>query len=251
MNLQLAGKRALVTGASKGIGFACALSFAREGVRPVLVARHQDGLDEAAKRIKATTGMDAETVAIDLAHTGSCEALAGQVGDIDILVNNAGAIPQGDLIEMDERRWRHAWDLKVYGYINLTRAYLPRMKRCRSGVVVNIIGIAGIAHRYAYLCGSTANAALIAFTRAVGAESSRYNVRVFGVNPSLTHTERAQAVLAGQSDTVDALGRLPFGRMMSTDEVANLTVFGCSPLAGYLSGTVIDLDGGQQYASSQ
>jgi 3-oxoacyl-[acyl-carrier protein] reductase len=247
MDLQLRGKRALITGASKGIGYATALSFAREGALPILVARSADGLAKAAASIKAETGVAVETIAMDVSDADAPAELLKRSGDVDFLINNAGAIPGGDLAAVDDARWRAAWELKLYGYINLTRMYLPRMEARKQGVIVNIVGMAGVANRAAYLCGSSANAALIAFTNGVGSVSPEHGVRVFGINPSATRTERVTARLTEPGSLEKMSAGLPFGRLMEPDEIAHLAVFGCSPLAGYLSGTVINVDGGQQY----
>jgi NAD(P)-dependent dehydrogenase (short-subunit alcohol dehydrogenase family) len=120
-------------------------------------------------------------------------------GEVDILVNNAGAIPGGGLADVDDARWRQAWELKLFGYINLIRAVLPLMQARGSGVIANIIGMAGVAPRAEYICGSTANAALIAFTQAIGAASPQHGVRVFGINPSPTRSDRIEAVLRAQA----------------------------------------------------
>jgi NAD(P)-dependent dehydrogenase (short-subunit alcohol dehydrogenase family) len=171
------------------------------------------------------------------------------------LVNNAGAIPGGTVLDIDEDRWREAWELKVFGYINLVREVLPQMQAKKKGVIANIIGMAGAAPRNAYLCGSTANAALIAFTQAVGGASVAHGVRVFGVNPSPTRSERMQTMLQAQAQKkfedasrwMELTQSMPFGRMAEPQELADLTTFCCSPLAGYLSGSVINVDGGQMY----
>lgn len=259
MDLRLSGKRVLITGASKGIGYACALAFAREGARPILVARSAEGLSKAGDALRQETGITAQTVAMDMSDGESADRLASQVGDVDILVNNAGAIPGGNLDQIDDGRWRESWELKLFGYIRLTREYLPRMEAAGSGVIANVIGMAGVAPRYEYICGGTANAALNAFTNAVGAASQRHGVRVFGVNPSQARTDRIVTLSKqmaeaqwGDADRWEELThRLPFGRLLEPEEVANLVLFGCSPLAGYLTGTVINLDGGQLYASPQ
>ncbi|WP_144637794.1 SDR family oxidoreductase [Bordetella genomosp. 13] len=256
MDLQLNGKRVLVTGASKGIGLACALSFAREGARPVLVARDAQALAEAAALVAQQTGVQAEVQACDLSEPDAAARLAQRVGAVDILVNNAGAVPGGTLAQVDDARWRAGWELKVYGYINLARLYYPDMRQAGGGVIANIIGMAGSAPRPDYICGAAANAALAGFTRALGAEGPRHGVRVFGVNPSRTRTDRvlalarqrAQARWGDPERWQETLAGLPFNRLMEPAEVADLVVFGCSPRAGYLSATVIDLDGGEQYA---
>ena len=199
--------------------------------------------------------MDCELLAADMASRGSAKSLIEQCGNIDILVNNAGAIPGGTVLDIDEDRWREAWELKVFGYINLVREVLPQMQAKKKGVIANIIGMAGAAPRNAYLCGSTANAALIAFTQAVGGASVAHGVRVFGVNPSPTRSERMQTMLQAQAQKkfedasrwMELTQSMPFGRMAEPQELADLTTFCCSPLAGYLSGSVINVDGGQMY----
>lgn len=257
MDLQLAGKRVLITGASKGIGLACAVAFAREGAEPILVARDDAALHAATTAIRAQTGRQADAVTLDLAQAGAAERLCKETGPIDILVNNAGAVPGGALDQVQDERWRAGWELKVHGYISLARHYYPGMRESGAGVIANIIGMAGSAPRADYICGAAANASLIAFTRALGGEAPRHGVRVFGVNPSRTRTDRvltlarqrAQARWGDESRWQETLSDLPFGRLMEPEEVADMIVFGASPRAGYLSGTVIDLDGGEQYAS--
>jgi 3-oxoacyl-[acyl-carrier protein] reductase len=257
MDLKLTGKRVLVTGGSRGIGLATAISFAKEGAMPILVARSPDSLAQAAAKIKSEAGVVAEVIALDLAAADGIERLLAGAKDIDILVNNAGAIPGGTLSAIDDAKWRQSWELKLFGYINLVRAVLPMMERRGSGVIANIIGMAGAAPRNEYICGSTANAALIAFTQAVGAASQRHGVRVFGINPSPTKTDRTEANMRGRAEKnlgdanrwMELTKGLPFGRLTAAEEIADLTVFCCSPLSGYLTGTVLNVDGGQMYAS--
>lgn len=259
MDLQLKGKRVIVTGASKGIGFAIARTFAREGAAVFMVARNAERLEAAAATIKSETGAQVSALALDAAAAGAGERLLKFGGDVDILVNNAGAIPGGDLVKIDDARWREAWELKLYGYINITRSVLPAMAARKSGVIANIIGMAGAAPRYDYICGSTANAALIAFTQATGAASPREGVRVFGINPPPTRSDRmmtmmqqtAEQKFGDASRWMDLTTNLPFGRMAELEEISELMAFCCSPLAGYLSGTVINVDGGNMYAAGQ
>jgi 3-oxoacyl-[acyl-carrier protein] reductase len=258
MDLKLKGRRVLVTGGSKGIGLAIAMSFAREAAQPVLVARSAAELEAAVSAIQRETGVAAQALALDLSTAAGMDKLIANAGDVDILVNNAGAIPGGSLSDVDDARWRQAWELKLFGYINLVRALLPRMEQRGSGVIANIIGMAGAAPRADYVCGSTANAALIAFTQAVGAASPRRGVRVFGINPSPTRSDRMEAMMRAQAAKklgdaerwMELTTGLPFGRLTEPQEIADLTVFSCSPLAGYLSGTVVNVDGGQMYASA-
>lgn len=256
MELNLKGKSVLVTGASKGIGLACAESFAREGAKVVITGRDEGRLSDAAKYLKgAVAGADVATFAGDLAVSTDRERLFAAHPAIDILVNNAGAIPGGTLFDIKLDRWLEVWQLKVFGYIHLTQLYLETMKQRGAGVIVNIIGMAGQEPRWDYICGSAGNAALIALTRAAGAKSVDWNVRVFGINPSPTRTDRIESLLrtkakdkTGDPDTWrDGLSALPFGRLAEAAEVADLAVMLSSAKASYLSGTVLDVDGGQSY----
>ena len=164
MDMQLHGKRVLVTGGSKGIGLACAEAFAAEGCDVVLASRDAAALAAAADTVRAKAQVRVETFAADLSQDEERERLHAAFPDIDILVNNAGAIPSGRLQDIPIARWKQAWDLKVFGYIHMCQLYLPVMEARKSGAIVNIIGMAGRAPRAGYIAGGAGNAALIAFT---------------------------------------------------------------------------------------
>ncbi len=255
MDLQLAGKRALVTGASKGIGFAVARALAAEGCHLDLAARSTDGLAQARDALsRSAPGIDIHVHAADLARVADQERLAQACADVDILVNNAGSNPGGDLGDTSDAVWRASWDLKVFGYVNLCRAILGAMKKRRAGVIVNIIGYAGERLNARYIIGTTSNAGLMAFTRAVGSQSPDFGVRVVGVNPGYTATERAETVLRGVSESklgsaerwreVERELNLPFGRMARPEEIADVVAFLASPRASYISGSIVTVDGG-------
>jgi NADP-dependent 3-hydroxy acid dehydrogenase YdfG len=177
MELHLRGKRVLITGASKGIGAAAAEVFAEEGCHLLLAARSSDQLKALAERLRSAHQIDATACVVDLRKSEDVARLAREAGSVDILVNNAGDIPGGSIDRIDEAAWRHAWDLKVFGYINLTRAIYAQMKARGGGVIVNDIGAAGEKFDANYICGSAGNAALMAFTRSAPTATSRCSRR--------------------------------------------------------------------------
>jgi NAD(P)-dependent dehydrogenase (short-subunit alcohol dehydrogenase family) len=246
MDLGLAGSTVLVTGASKGIGLACAEGFAAEGCHLHLAARSTGLLEEHAARLRAAHGVRVTVHATDLRTPGAADALAEACAGIDILVNNAGDIPAGSLTTIDETAWRHAWELKVFGYINLSRAVLARMQARGSGVVVNVIGMAGVTHPDGYICGAVGNAALDAFTKAAGKGSIHHGVRVLGVHPGATLTDRivtlnkamARQRLGDESRWEELLKGV---RMQQPSQVADTVVFLASPRSSHLSGVMLNL----------
>ena len=252
MDLILNNKTALITGASKGIGKAIAQSMAQEGCNLILTARSEDKLNDLRSNLQKQHNISVEIIAIDLSLKNSVEKVSDFAGDIDILINNAGAIPPGNLSDIDENTWREAWNLKVFGYINLTRLIYNKMKKSKKGVILNIIGAAGQKPMYNYIAGTTANAGLMAFTKALSNGSTENGVRVLGINPGLTTSDRLITMMKGQAK--EKLGDeekweelfkdLPFERAAKAEEVADLTTFLVSPRCSYISGTIISIDAG-------
>ncbi len=252
MELQLGGKTAVVTGASKGIGLCVAQTLAAEGVHLHLVSRTEETLRQAKTTIEAGNDVRVSVHPLDLSRSGAAEQLVQACGDADILINNAGAIPGGDLHTVVEERWREAWDLKVFGYINLTRTFLERMQARGDGVIVNVIGLAGERPEAGYIAGSAGNASLIAFTRGLGARSLDYGVRVVGINPGPVETDRivqlfrrrALDEFGDEERWREFMAKQPLGRAATPQEIANAVVFVASPAASYICGTVLTVDGG-------
>ncbi len=251
MQLNLANRVALITGASKGIGLGCAEVLAAEGCHLHLAARNGEALREAKARLEGEFGVRVVVHEADLGSTAAMEALAAATGDIDILVNNAGDIPAGPLGSVTDEAIRRGFDLKVFGYITLTRLYYPRMKG-RDGVIVNVIGNSGENWDASYFAGSTGNAALMSFTKAIGGRSLDDGVRVVGINPGPVATDRmlkimkvkAAEMLGDAARWAELYSKYPGGRPATVKEVADLVAFMASPLAGYITGTVVTIDGG-------
>jgi len=253
MELDLKGRRALVTGASAGIGLAVARQLAAEGCNLVLVSRTERALAQAATAIHDTHKVEVAISPADLTREEVPLALVERYGDVDILVNNAGAIPGGSIAEVDQARWRAGWELKVFAFIAMTRAFYARMQARRRGVIINIIGASGTGTDARYIAGSAGNAALEALTKALGVASPDFAVRVVGISPGLVLTERSKGMLRDRAQAnfgdpekwPELLARLPFGRMAATEEIAAAVAFLASDRSAYTSGTIVTVDGGQ------
>lgn len=258
MDLNLTGKTVLITGASQGIGAGIAKSFAREGAKLILVARSGDKLKALSAELLALFGMEAHILEADLTQPEAAARVAAAAPDTDVLVNNAGAIPGGNLFEIDGRRWREGWELKVMGYIDMTRSFYPLMAKRGGGVIINNIGSGGESYDFDYVAGSTGNAALMAFTRAVGGRSLKDKVRVVGVNPGPVATDRIDRIMRGRAEknlgdpsrSGELMARLPLGRAATVEEIADLIVYLASDRSAYTAGTIVTVDGGAASAKS-
>lgn len=252
MDLELRTKSALVTGGSKGIGRAAARALAAEGVGLTLVARGTEALEEAAQAIRREFQVPVATFPADLSRQEEIERLARDVPTPDILVNNAGSIPPGDLARVDDGTWRAAWDLKVFGYISLSRLVLARMAERRTGVIVNVIGVAGEKFPPDYIAGATGNAALMGFTRALARTGRRSGVRVVGINPGPVATERMVMLQRARAQETwndaerwrELVATMPFGRAASPAEIGAAVAFLASPRSAYTNGAILTIDGG-------
>ena len=252
MDLYLGGKTAIVTGGSKGIGAGVAQGLAAEGCAVHIVSRTLVELEKTAARIVEDTGVTVTPHATDLSNSANIADMLTVIGTPDILVNNAGAIPAGNLQDIDEDCWREAWDLKVFGYINMCRVFYAAMKERGHGTIINVTGLAAERTDANYVAGTAGNAGLNAFTRAVGGKSLNDGVRILSVSPGPVETERLVALMKtrakaefGDPDRWQSyLANLPLGRAASVREVADVVVFMASERANFVNGSVVTVDGG-------
>jgi NAD(P)-dependent dehydrogenase (short-subunit alcohol dehydrogenase family) len=252
LDLQLRGRNALVTGASKGIGHSVAQLLSEEGCNLFLVARNARVLESAAGEIRARQDVNVLWLAADLGQEADRKRVADWAAEADILVNNAGAIPGGNLLTITDETWRAGWELKVFGYISLCRLLYPRMATRNRGAIINIIGAAGERADPEYIAGVAGNAALMAFTRALGKMSPKDGIRVLGINPGVTATDRARELFAPPSGShaydvarwTEIQSRLPFGRAATSGEIAAAVAFLASERSGYTSGCILTINAG-------
>jgi NAD(P)-dependent dehydrogenase (short-subunit alcohol dehydrogenase family) len=254
MDLALAGRVVAVTGASKGIGFACAARFVGEGANVAIVARNQANLDAALARLPH--GSRATAVAADLVDAREAaraiDAIEAALGPIDVLVNSAGAARRYPPDELDASAWRQAMDAKFFSYIHPTDIVVKRMAARGHGAIVNIIGIGGKVAAPVHLPGGAANAALMLVTVGLANAYAGKGVRVNAINPGQTMTDRvqegfeAEARMTGIAPDVlraRAGSRIPAGRIGTPEEIAEVVAFLASDRASYVNGAVIPMDG--------
>ena len=209
-------------------------------------------LEKNAADITEKYEVKVATMAMDLSDQAQRDKLVASYPDIDILINNAGAIPGGTIFEVDDKAWRAGWDLKVFGYVNLTRAYFGLMSKRKRGVIICICGLGGETLDFGYIAGAAGNASLMAFARAMGGRSVDHGVRVLAVNPGPVLTDRtvylgkirAKRELGNENRYKESFKHMPYGRPASVEEVAPMVAFLASDHSSYISGTVITIDGG-------
>ena len=256
MDLGLTDKIVLVTGASKGIGFACAAAFAGEGARVVLVSRSAANLDAARAKLPATRHAPL-TIAADLVDAGQAARMVDRVeteiGAIDVLVNSAGAARRSAPADLDAAAWHAAMDAKYFSYIHPLDAVLKKMATRGRGSIVNIIGSGGKVANPLHLPGGAANAALMLASTGLAAAFAPKGIRVNAINPGTTLTGRVQEGLRVEAKMIglpeDELmkrtqARIPLGRIGTPEEVARVALFLASGAASYVTGAIVPMDGG-------
>jgi NAD(P)-dependent dehydrogenase (short-subunit alcohol dehydrogenase family) len=251
MDLGLKDNKVLITGGSKGIGLACAKAFIAEGAKVALVSRSQSNLDAAKKSIG-----NAYVIAADLIDPAAAGAMVDKVekefGPVDILVNSAGAAKRTDADDLTPAAWRASMDAKYFTYINVIDPLIKKMGKRGNGVVINIIGSGGKVASPTHLSGGAANAALMLATAGLAYAYASKNVRVVGLNPGVTQTERVAEGLKAEAKRANVseeqaykqmVARLPMGRPAKPEEIADIAVFAASERGRYLNGANISTDG--------
>jgi NAD(P)-dependent dehydrogenase (short-subunit alcohol dehydrogenase family) len=257
MDLDLKGKVALITGASRGLGAASARLLAAEGARLALAARTERELTALAAELRGAHDAEVAPIVSDLTQPEAAEAACAQAsaafGRIDILINCAGASQGGLFWEIPDRIWQESFELKVMGTIRMMRAVIPGMIAQRYGRIVNVVGNTGLQPSPRLIPGSAANAALLAVTRGVAEDLAPYNIVANAVNPGPTRTERWVTLMNRLSQSSgrsvadiesDYTRQIPRGALAAPDEIAGLIVFMASDRAANMTGTAITADGG-------
>jgi NAD(P)-dependent dehydrogenase (short-subunit alcohol dehydrogenase family) len=273
VDLQLGGKVVLVTGASKGIGLACARAFAREGAHVAIVARDPANLARAQAAL-AAEGLQVHTFAANLSDGAQAEhviaAVTQALGEIDVLVNSAGAAKRYEPELLDADAFRATMDAKYFPYVFPQQAVLKRMVARHHarlaqaqadpaaaprapGAIVNIIGMGGKVASDFHIAGGAANAALMLATAGFAHYYARYGIRVNAINPGQTLTDRVDQAMELEAARLgvskeEALARgqrsVPLGRYAQAEEVADVAVFLASARASYVTAAMIPMDGG-------
>ena len=246
----------LVTGASKGIGFACARAFAREGARVAIVSRSRAHLDAALAKLAgnphAVIAFVSDLVNAEQART-MVDDVEAKLGSIDVLVNSAGAARRYPPDDLDSCAWHDAMNAKFFSYIHPTDIVVKRMAARGCGCIVNIVGMGGKVANPVHLPGGAANAALMLATAGLAAAYGPKGVRVNAINPGGTLTGRVQEGLAAEAKmtglAADAVlaqqqARIPLRRLGAPEEVAEVALFLASGQASYVTGAIVPMDGG-------
>ncbi len=256
MSSEFAGKVVVVSGASRGIGFAIAEGFARNGAQTVLAASSEANLAAAARRIVETGAPAPVAIAADLRGLAGCERVHRMVdqrfGRCDVLVNSAGAARAGAFLVQPDEEWNDGFALKFYACVRLCRLFWP-MLRAAQGVVLNIIGGAARTPDPEFLVGGSVNAAMANFTKGLSGLGKRDGVNVNAILPGLTETERVQTLFAQRAAAMgirpeearaSAIAKEGIRRLGRPEDVAEVALFLASDRARHIQGTAIAVDGG-------
>lgn len=253
MDLQLAGKVAIVTGASRGIGRSIAEVLSQEGMRVVLAARSEELLRAVAETCHSGVAVFPADLREMDAPRRLIQFALEKFGRIDLLVNNAGATKRGDFFSLSEEDWQDGFALKFYSTVRCSREAWPHLMAKR-GAIVNIVGVGGRTGSADFAIGGSVNAAVLNFTKVMADRGIREGVRVNAINPGAIQSERLtvrirtlaeQHQISMEDAAAHMAGHLGVDRIGDPSEIARAVAFLGSPAASYCQGAILDVDGGQ------
>ncbi|MDR3574798.1 MAG: SDR family oxidoreductase [Anaerolineaceae bacterium] len=257
MDLHLRGKIALVTGASRGLGFATANLLAQEGAKVAVNSRNTDKLNEAVQRIKQDTSAEVIAVPGDVSDKGIADALIQQTvqafGGLDILIANAGGPPAGPFESFDDEAWEKAVQGNFLGQMRLIRAALPYLRKSKVACVLTITSSSVRQPIPNLVLSNSIRAATIGLTKSLALELGHDQIRFNSILPGTTATDRIKNLNTANAKTygvsVEEIMKrqaeeIPLGRVAQPEEFANAAVFLVSPAASYITGTMLTVDGG-------
>jgi 3-oxoacyl-[acyl-carrier protein] reductase len=257
MELGLKDKRALVTGASRGLGYATALGLAKEGCRIAINSRSEANAKAAAEKISSETGAQVIYLTGDVSEASVLEMLVDKTveafGGLDLLVTNAGGPPPGAFETHDEAAWQRAIDLSLMSHVRLIRAALPHLRKSDAASVLTVTSISVKQPVENLILSNSVRAATVGLTKSLAIELGVDGIRFNSILPGWTETERVldlmRARAAANKTTVEEETKKqsaasPLGRMGHPEEFANAAVFLLSPAASYITGVMLNVDGG-------
>ncbi len=255
MDIRLEGKKALITGGSRGMGRGMAFKFSESGAEVAIVARRPDVLEETKREMEATTGGQVFAYSCDMREAAAIRKMwtsaLEDMGQIDILVNNAGTSTRGPFEEITDEMWEEDLGLKLFGAIRTCRLAFPAMKERRWGRIINVVTVAVKAPFAASAPTSVSRAAGMAMTKVLAGEGAPYNVLVNAlctgriVTDQIVRRYERENPDTSLEDYIAEAGRdIPLGRMGTSEEYANMACFLASDAASYITGTAVNIDGG-------
>lgn len=256
MELGLKGKVAIVTGGSKGIGLATAISLATEGANVTLVARNIEPLRNAARLVTEQTGKEPLILVADVSSEQDAQrailSTVERFGAIDILINNAGTAAASPFEDVTMDAWGADLDLKLFGAVHFAKAAVPYMRKNGGGAILNVTAIGGKTPAASSLPTSVSRAAGLALTKAMSKDLAGDNIRVNAVCIGLIRSDQIERMwqatapaLTWEQFAADPRHGIPLGRVGRTDEAAKVITFLVSDAASFVTGTSVNIDGGK------